>query len=382
MRATVQDDSGSSGFSDCPLDSLAVPPHLKDSIWKKANDLVQDEGAIVQAPGDESAWCIKSYSNKRPHYVRKSKCGGFLCDEQCLSFKSMKLCSHTVALAVKMDCTSKFVKWFQTMKRKPNFTALAESGKPATAGKKTARRGVSKKCAKAIRDIVTSAEDSEVEWVTRGAECEDDGTSKVTGPIELDDTSGSAGLDCTSGMDDSLGSSSQPSSASIVVSHARDVHSIRIGGVYTTVGSPPPLIPATSMYVHSPAQSSFSQPQTQEQPFVSTPFWLTFIFGNISRCNGCKGKISRDVNKKPLPPPDDIVLGHKEHVIFQNPNSGLFEQSREKRNVYYHPWFTCIAPHFQDFSSSHISISESIRMKLLPEHKECLEREFGITAWA
>ena len=97
----------------------------------------------------------------------------------------------------------------------------------------------------------------------------------------------------------------------------------------------------------------------RERPCVETSF---FIFGNISRCNGCKGKICRDVNKKLLPP-DDIVLGHKEFVVFQNPNSGIFEQSREKRNVYYHPWLTCIAPHFRDFNPDHhIIISEAMKV--------------------
>ena len=57
-------------------------------------------------------------------------------------------------------------------------------------------------------------------------------------------------------------------------------------------------------------------------------------------------KSARDANNKVLPPPDDIVFGHKEFVIFQNHRSGMFEQSREKRNVYYHTWKTCISPHF------------------------------------
>ena len=128
---------------DCPLDALAVPQYLKESIWKKAQDLANDESAIVQAPGEECAWCVKSYSSKRPHYVKMSKCGGFTYDEQCLSYKSMKMCSHTVALASKLERMEKFVKWYRTMKFKPNFTALVESGKPATTGKKPVRPGVS-----------------------------------------------------------------------------------------------------------------------------------------------------------------------------------------------------------------------------------------------
>ena len=142
----------------------------------------------------------------------------------------------------------------------------------------------------------------------------------------------------------------------------RDVQNINIG----SIAGPPPLIPTPSdglpLYnslspAFSPMLSSqaTSEPgpgmicsQTQ-RPTVESPFWLAFIFGNVSRCNGCKGEISRDQNKKLLPPPDDIVFGHKEHVIFHNQRSGMFEQSHDKRNVYYHPWKTCIAPHFSNF---------------------------------
>lgn len=117
----------------------------------------------------------------------------------------------------------------------------------------------------------------------------------------------------------------------------------------------------------------------EKRPRVDTPFWVVFIFGNISRCNGCKGRISRGENRKVLPPPDDIVLGHKEFVVFQNPRSGNFEQSREKRNVYYHPWKTCIAPNFSDFRpTEHIAIPDAVKEKLLPVHRYLITKEFGV----
>ena len=43
-------------------------------------------------------------------------------------------------------------------------------------------------------------------------------------------------------------------------------------------------------------------------------FWVMMISGNISRCQGCSGKILRGGNGKPLPPPDNLVVQHKEHV--------------------------------------------------------------------
>ena len=66
--------------------------------------------------------------------------------------------------------------------------------------------------------------------------------------------------------------------------------------------------------------------------------------------------------KKTLPPPDDIVFHHRETVIFQNPNTGIFQASYEPRNVYYHAWKTCVAAHFCDFNAAmHIRIEEEVK---------------------
>jgi hypothetical protein len=111
------------------------------------------------------------------------------------------------------------------------------------------------------------------------------------------------------------------------------------------------LVPSPSSHYLSPempspcTQGRISQQSTSQRPSVETPFWVTLLFGNVSRCNGCKGKIARGPDNKP---PDNLVLGHKEFVIFSNPKTGRFEQSWEKRNVYYHQWKNCVAPNFAD----------------------------------
>ena len=103
--------------------------------------------------------------------------------------------------------------------------------------------------------------------------------------------------------------------------------------------------------------------------------WMIKSYSNkqlciyVSRCNGCKGKILRDVNKRPLPFSDDIVFGHKEYVVFNNPRTGLYEQSREK-NVYYHVRRSCVVPQFADFSSHHIIIPDNVMPLLQVQHKE------------
>jgi len=117
-----------------------------------------------------------------------------------------------------------------------------------------------------------------------------------------------------------------------------------------------------------------------ERTDVESPFWLCFVRGNISRCNWCKGRIARGPDKKPLPPPDDLVMRHKENVVFLNPNTGVYQCSREPRNVYYHPWKTCIAPHFKDFLPTwHIRVDRTVLNTFLDCHNDHIESEFGIS---
>ena len=62
-------------------------------------------------------------------------------------------------------------------------------------------------------------------------------------------------------------------------------------------------------------------PQIPEQPQPSQVdiFWVMMISGNISHCQGCSGKIlRRGGDGKPLPPPDDLVMQHKECFVSES----------------------------------------------------------------
>ena len=80
-----------------------------------------------------------------------------MCDD-CLGYKSAKICARTVAASLKSDKMESFIKWCKKLKCKPNFTALAESGKPITAGKKP-RKGVSKKVSQQIQATIDEADE-------------------------------------------------------------------------------------------------------------------------------------------------------------------------------------------------------------------------------
>ena len=159
------------------------------------------------------------------------------------------------------------------------------------------------------------------------------------------------------------------------------------------LSSPPPLIPNSSLYCSPPTllHSTVGSPPAllstvaiptypEKRPCVGGPFWICFLHGNIQRCNGCKGRIRRREDKKPLPPPDDIVALHKEYVLFPNPHTGLYEQSRDLCNVYYHPWKTCIAPRFCDFKAIHHLKVDTITLSKFTEAHHChFQTEFGIS---
>ena len=84
-------------------------------MWSQAQALANDESAIVQCPDDPSAWVAKSSTGKRPHLVKASKtAGGYIRDEDCISYKSAKICSHTVAVALKCKQVDELVQWCQT----------------------------------------------------------------------------------------------------------------------------------------------------------------------------------------------------------------------------------------------------------------------------
>lgn len=162
--------------------------------------------------------------------------------------------------------------------------------------------------------------------------------------------------------------------------------------VGTCATGPPPLIHAptlsTATSVSPGIYSLTGYPLTPQQPrnlppssrpLLETPFWVCFVRGNISRCNGCKGRIARNANGKPLPPLDNLVLRHQEYVLFQNPNTGTFQQSAQPRNVYYHPWKTCIAPYFANFQAAqHIRCDREVKLLLSPVHTQLLKAEFGV----
>ena len=59
---TECEEECSQSTQSTPLDSLNLPPHLKKTVWTNASSFFDDSNAIAQAPGDSTAYIIKSLS--------------------------------------------------------------------------------------------------------------------------------------------------------------------------------------------------------------------------------------------------------------------------------------------------------------------------------
>ncbi len=79
----------------------SVPVSVLTGIWKKAEELLLSPTSVTAAPGNSSqARMVESRSGTRPHLVVPGTAAGqFKCDDDCLNFKALKLCSHTVAVS-------------------------------------------------------------------------------------------------------------------------------------------------------------------------------------------------------------------------------------------------------------------------------------------
>ena len=135
---------------------------------------------------------------------------------------------------------------------------------------------------------------------------------------------------------------------------------------------PPPLVSYDSPSLSAAAENTVSPP-VQDKPPVQAPFWICFVKGNISRCNGCKRRIGR------LPPLEDIVLQHKEKVLLLNPHTGNYQLSRDLHNVYHHTLKDCVCAHFNDFDADvHIKVDYSVKVLLSDVHVQHMLDEFNL----
>ena len=112
---------------------VVVQEHILDAIWRKAAELLKEDGSIVEAPGG-TGFLVKSNSHPRPHHVTLKKSGQYCCDNECPNWQSLCICSHSVAAAEKEGDLEPFVEWYKQSKKLPNLTKLVTAKMPKDRG--------------------------------------------------------------------------------------------------------------------------------------------------------------------------------------------------------------------------------------------------------
>ena len=100
------------------------------------SELIAMPNAIASAPGlDLKSRTVMSYSGKCPYLVSAKKTGQYICDKACGNWKSLSLCSHTVAVAETNGELRKFVSWLIKAKKKLSVTKLVVTEMPSGRGR-------------------------------------------------------------------------------------------------------------------------------------------------------------------------------------------------------------------------------------------------------
>jgi hypothetical protein len=362
---------------------VIIPAAVLDAIWSKASDILSDSKAMCTVPGGQPKdRIVKSSSSVTPHVVSAKKSGQYSCDDKCPNWKSLRVCSHSVAAAEDNGELQLFVKWLKKVKKSPNLTQLALATMPKGRGRKGCnppprkKKKVTVKSRKSFAEILK--EQCSIGRLNRdNPQSEDSGDSDTEEsplPVQQDlpyqRTSGGAavnldpkGLQVVSGevvtsspveeQYKMYECSVSMQGGGVEFSHSKRGTKLNVSGgrqeSSSTAGLPllpPPL-------VHYPLS------QDSESPFE-----LAFISGNISVCRGCRQKYT-----KPVTPPLDLCIRHKEWQEFLGP---LGTPQTRYGNVYYHCNIPCIRSRNPEFEPAMLCVHPIIAMQLMPVHTEYL----------
>ena len=347
--------------------NVSVPMECLKEVWQKAEELLQSPVAMSPAPGQpQGARMVLSRSGKRPHLVLPCKGGHFKCDSECINFKSLGICSHSIAVAECNNMLTEFLAHFQKAKKKPNFTALSLHGVPAGSGKKGSV------APRKRRKIETSA------------------TSRTDRLKAMDTCPSSSGICGVTAANASRTAQACGSSTVNISLDSQAGPSHAIGSPYRTPvppwpsyydwGYPPYFPPPPPPYADSFNQRCESFEATPEPPPTTaasfgpppppppmandaSPFALYFISGNISKCAGCGNKYV-----KPAVPPYDLCIQHREWRSF---SVGGVQQSKFAP-AYYHVNTLCIQRKWPSFCPDQVSISVEVSSRLTAAHRDYL----------
>ena len=347
---------------------------------------------------------VKSFSSSKPHLVMAKNTGQYSCDSHCPNWRSLKICSHSVAAAEFNGELKKFVAFVSKCNPRPNISKLATTHMPVGRGRKGGvapskkKKKVKASSRTSFADVLnndydplegTSSDhllpaeenipaDSHY-LLSRSETCVGFGYAQVTGPhggfITHIAEPYPANTDLCLPLP--LISYSSPSHPSIQIPSSLSQPSIRI----LPPSIPQPSVPSTPQpsvhslslqflhchLQHHSLQSLHCHLQHHSPQAYSTPAHLFFYFlnGNIRVCRGCRQKYVR-----PLLPPHDICIKHQEWQEFTPVRCS--QPITRYGNVYYHCNVSCVQARCPYFEPHMLHITPNILMQLMPSHTKLL----------
>ena len=283
----------------------------------------------------EDLWFVASKEDaNKPHSVKVSDTGRVTCDESCVRW-ARHICSHTVAVAEKVEMLSKYLQWFRNRRKTGTLTKMAEVGAPKTSGQKNKatqrRKGRS--------------------------------NAKVTGP--------------PTGFPQ----------------HSRIPPSDQLPVAMQQNSTLPPLcpvqlntvslqVPPLGLPLSIPQQPDGSSPTTQvptlkpdPPPGLAEVTLLHLCDPRVSICHGCSQPIR--LAGAHVPPPADLVVVSKmrrDYTVAGERRQGKLG------NVYFHTNLSCIKNKLAHFLPSLLTVQSHVRLLLTPLHKQHLIDSLGFSA--
>ena len=328
-----------------------IPITCLEGIWIKAKKLMETNGAIVPAPGQPpEARMVLSYSGKPPHLVTPKKSGDFSCDSSCPNWKSLGICSHSVAVAE----TNGQLQHFLSVKKKkaPSVTSLVTTNMPKGRGRKG---GVPPRVRRSKQPVTKRIEMS---LSNNSPSCTTSSTSTST-TVSFQQSATRPTLHFSP-----TATASQYNFLQSPFCGSNQIYQPRYPGDQDWGMGYSNFCPSPYLYMPTAPPSL-----PQYQP--SSPFVLCFISGNISTCFGCKTKYL-----KSLQPPDDLCIRHQDWREFFSPNTGNMQT--KYGNVYYHCKPECVWIRCSFFVPSDLQVPPETLEKLTAEHKAHLSLVFGL----
>ena len=284
-------------------------PSSHFGIWQKAEELLCEPNAIFAAPGcDSKSRMVRSRSGKRPHLVTSTKQGRYTCDNNCPNWKSMKLCSHTVAVAELNGSLREFCDLYRKAKHVPSMSQLALTGLPSGVGnkgnqvKRKRKREPENERIPLSRGHTPDNSGNQPQPSANGSHMQHGpatignqpgdkatGTRTQPGTLTLENQPGPS--TCISSPQSYCFPYQGPHSSFNPQFSAWNTHSGDIN-VYR-----PALPPFTPSAFHS----------TPSMPASNSAFRLCFRSGNISVCNGCRNRFDKQAES-----PYNLCVQHEE----------------------------------------------------------------------